>query len=45
MTLLPGDGVGPELMQHVKGVFRYSICNNKMNAYEIQLRYVCNIAT
>jgi isocitrate dehydrogenase (NAD+) len=24
VTLIPGDGVGPELMQHVKEVFRYA---------------------
>ncbi len=27
VTLLPGDGVGPELMQHVKEVFRCSGTN------------------
>ena len=25
VTLLPGDGVGPELMSHVKEVFRYNL--------------------
>ena len=23
VTVLPGDGIGPEMMNHVKSVFRY----------------------